>query len=269
MNQTKVKIASHRGCFGGNIVENTLPAFETALRCGADIVETDIHKTKDNVMILFHDNSPKRLLGLAGDVADYTLEELRSRPLLNAIGNPSGHYVNTLEELLVALKGRCMINLDQCWHFIDNVYAMVAAHGMEEQALIKSRAPYDDAIAWLQKHDYAPRFIPVITCDEELKQFHALPKELRLPQVEVFFHNDTDELISHRFVTELHDRGLQLWVNALSLGSGIDLSAHHDDQVSLTVSPEDGWGWLVAHGADVIQTDWTAPLRRYLDTIGR
>ena len=59
-------------------MENTLPAFEAAIRAGADIVETDIHITKDNVMILFHDPAPMRLLGLPGMVEDYSLEELRA-----------------------------------------------------------------------------------------------------------------------------------------------------------------------------------------------
>lgn len=269
MESQKVLIASHRGCFGGNIIENTLPAFEAALRCGADILETDIHKTKDNVMILYHDPSPMRLLGLPGEVGDYTLEALRRTTLLNVIGAPSDSRVATLDELLAAMKGRCLINLDQCWHFIDEVYAAVCEYGMEEQALIKGRVPYDDVVAWVRSRDFVPQFIPIITCDEELDCFRALPKALRIPQVEVFLNEDTDRLISAGFVSEMNDRGIRLWVNALSLGRGTDMSAHHDDDISLTVSPDEGWGWLVRHGVGVIQTDWTAQLRRYLDAIGR
>ncbi|MDD3336401.1 MAG: glycerophosphodiester phosphodiesterase family protein [Eubacteriales bacterium] len=268
MENQKVLIASHRGCFGGNIVENTLEAFEAAICCGADIVETDIHKTKDGVMILFHDPSPMRLLELPGLVEDYTLAELRSAPLKNVIGNRSDSYVTTLDELLTALKGRCLINLDQCWHFIDEVYDAVAAKGMEDQALIKGRVPYDEVVAWIRSRGFVPQFIPIITCDEELAQFDTLPKELRIPQVEVFVQNDEDHLISPAFIARLQQRGIRLWINALSLGGGIDMSAHHDDDRSLTVSPDEGWGWLIRRGVGVIQTDWTAQLRRYLDAQG-
>ena len=166
----KVLIAAHRGRFGGNIVENTLPAFEAALCCGADIVETDIRRTKDDVLILFHDESPERLLRLPGPVGNYTYDELRRPQLLNVIGEPSGTHINTLDELLPTLRGRCMINLDQCWHFIDRVYDRVAAYGMEDQALIKGRVPYADAVAWARRRDWRPQFIPIVTCDAELAQ---------------------------------------------------------------------------------------------------
>ncbi|MEG2434659.1 MAG: hypothetical protein RSB25_23755, partial [Acinetobacter sp.] len=63
------------------------------------------------------------------------------------------------------------------------------------------------------------------------------------------------------------ERNIRLWVNALSLGGGMDMSAHHDDDVSMTRSADEGWGWLVQHGAGIIQTDWTSELRHYLDSI--
>ena len=265
----KVWIASHRGRFGGNIVENTLPAFEAALRCGADIVEMDVRKTKDQVMILFHDESPQRLLGLPGNVSDYTLAELRAKPLLNVIGLPSGLHVATLTEALRALKGRCMLNLDQCWGYMDEVYALLEKEGMAEQALIKGRAPYDEAIAWLRQWHWQPQYIPVLTTDEDIPAYEALPSSLRVPMVEVFLKHDADRLISPAFVAGVQARGARLWLNALALGEGITLSAWHDDTRSLTVSPEEGWGWLMRHGASVIQTDWPRELRTYLDSIGR
>ena len=85
--------------------------------------------------------------------------------------------------------------------------------------------------------------------------------------MEVFLTGEDDRLISPSFVRSLEERGIRLWVNALSLGRGIDMSAGHDDTVSMTRSPDEGWGWLIRHGARVIQTDWPAELRRYLDTI--
>ena len=41
LRMSRIQIASHRGRFGGNVVENTIPAFEAALYCGADILQTD------------------------------------------------------------------------------------------------------------------------------------------------------------------------------------------------------------------------------------
>ncbi len=162
-----------------------------------------------------------------------------------------------------------MINLDQCWDFMDQVYDLVEAMGMEDQALIKGRAPYDEAVAWARKRQWKPKFIPIIASDEEIPLFEALPEEMNMPLVEVFLTSDEDKLISPAFVAGLKRRGMKLWVNSLSLGSGIDLSAHHDDDVSVTDDPGKGWGWLIDHGVEVIQTDWPSELRRYLDHIGK
>lgn len=40
------------------------------------------------------------------------------------------------------------------------------------------------------------------------------------------------------------------------------LSAGHNDDVSITGAPQDGWGWLAQKGFDMIQRDW--PLQAYL-----
>ena len=91
-----------------------------------------------------------------------------------------------------ALKGRCFINFDQCWGFVDEVYEAARQRGMEDQALIKGRVPYDTALRWLEKNDYRPAFIPIITCVEEIAAYRALPEKVRVPIVEVFAHTDDD-----------------------------------------------------------------------------
>lgn len=259
-----VKIAAHRGRFGGNVVENTLEAFEAALYCGADIVEMDVRRTKDGQLILFHDPSPKRLLGLEGRTEEYTLEELRRAPLFNVIGQPSASRVTLLDEALDALKGRCMINLDQCWGFVDEVYEHLRRRDMEDQALIKGKVPYDGAVRWLEKNDFRPQFIPIITCDEEREQWKTLPAKARIPIVEVFFRSDDSAVIAPDFVEEIHGAGAALWVNALTLSGTYTLCAWHDDNTSLSGRPKEGWEWLIRRGADIIQTDWAGELANYI-----
>ena len=43
--EKKVLIMAHRGVCGANIIENTMEAFELALRQGADILEMDVFRT--------------------------------------------------------------------------------------------------------------------------------------------------------------------------------------------------------------------------------
>ena len=68
---------AHRGA-SEYTPENTFLAFYTGMYMEANGIETDVQMTKDGILVLFHDNTIKRLTGKEGVVADYTLEEFRS-----------------------------------------------------------------------------------------------------------------------------------------------------------------------------------------------
>ena len=53
------KIFGHRG-FSGKYPENTMLAFEKAVEIGCDGIELDVHLTKDNVLVIIHDEDIKR-----------------------------------------------------------------------------------------------------------------------------------------------------------------------------------------------------------------
>jgi len=57
--------------------ENTLPAFEAAVRSGADMVELDLRRTRDGEIVVLHDPSLTRLWGVDQAVADLDLPALR------------------------------------------------------------------------------------------------------------------------------------------------------------------------------------------------
>jgi glycerophosphoryl diester phosphodiesterase len=57
--------------------ENTLAAFRRAFADGADILETDLHLTKDNVIVCLHDATVDRTTDGRGAVAEMTLAELK------------------------------------------------------------------------------------------------------------------------------------------------------------------------------------------------
>jgi len=69
-------VICHRGAaeFG---IENTLAAYEAALRLGADGVEIDLRRTRDGVLVLFHDDMLDRLTDGLGTVSDLSYAELR------------------------------------------------------------------------------------------------------------------------------------------------------------------------------------------------
>ena len=67
---------AHRG-FSGKYPENTMLAFKKAYEAGCDGIELDVHLTKDNVMVIIHDEDIERTTNGKGAVRDFTYDELR------------------------------------------------------------------------------------------------------------------------------------------------------------------------------------------------
>jgi glycerophosphoryl diester phosphodiesterase len=77
-------------------LENTLAAFQHAVALGYTHLETDVHVTRDGVLLAFHDAVLDRVTDTSGSIADLTLEEVRAA----RIGDH--HQVPTLAELFDA-----------------------------------------------------------------------------------------------------------------------------------------------------------------------
>lgn len=58
-------------------LENTMAAFEHAARLGYGYLETDVHVTRDGVLLAFHDDVLDRVTDRCGALADLTLDQIR------------------------------------------------------------------------------------------------------------------------------------------------------------------------------------------------
>ena len=69
---------AHRGLHDNksDAPENSMRAFKKAVDAGYGI-ELDVHITKDEIPVVFHDDTLKRVCGVEGKISDYTLEELK------------------------------------------------------------------------------------------------------------------------------------------------------------------------------------------------
>jgi len=106
MKQKKMLIA-HRG-LSATYPENTLPAFEQALKLNIDAIEFDVRMTRDGVPVLSHDERIDRCgSGKTGLIRDFTFEELRKLDF-GAWKSPefAGTRIPTLFELLDLVDSR-------------------------------------------------------------------------------------------------------------------------------------------------------------------
>jgi glycerophosphoryl diester phosphodiesterase len=108
----KPLVVAHRG--GAALApENTLAAFANAIKLGVDMVECDVHLSKDGQVVVMHDPDVSRTTDGRGQIGDLTLAELKT---LNAAAKFPGGYaaqtVPTLAELLDLVKGKTILQIE-------------------------------------------------------------------------------------------------------------------------------------------------------------
>src|SRR5436309_6496978 len=105
-------IGAHRGA-SARAPENTLAAFRAALEDGAELVELDVHLTRDGRLAVIHDEETRRTTGTAGVVAELSMAELRR---LDAGRHKGRHWVGEpipeLGDVIAALRGRLLVNVE-------------------------------------------------------------------------------------------------------------------------------------------------------------
>ena len=263
-----INIAAHRGSCGGNIPPNTSVAYEAALFQGANILEADVARSADGVFYMFHTGSgnEKYYLGIDCAFEDLTSKELDKIHLNNELGKDTLYRLNRLEDILLQFKGQCIINLDRSWEYWEEIMPMVRKMDMVDQILLKSPCKKE----WIEKAgavaaDFA--YMPIIS--EDIMSFYELGGD-RLPGfigAELVFATEESPILRDCTVEMLHKDGKIAWGNSIQFSAKKILSAGHNDDISLSGNPDAGWGWLIRHGFDIIQTDWVCALKNYVETL--
>ena len=141
-------IFAHRGASRA-APENTLPAFEAAIRLGADGVELDVQYSSDGAMVIFHNATLEKTSDGTGRVTAHTLSELRALDA-GSWFDPAfaGTRIPTLDEVLDLLKDKLLINIElkvlealRSGLAADTVKS-VRAYGMADRVVISSFNPF-------------------------------------------------------------------------------------------------------------------------------
>ncbi len=139
---------AHRG--GGAVrPEETLPAFENALAVGADVLEFDVHRTADGVLVAMHDDTVDRTTDGVGAIADMTFDALRMLDAgyqFTADGGQTYPYrgmgvvVPTVDEILGAFPGAyfCIEIKGTQPEIPGELLAAIAAHEATERVVLAS-----------------------------------------------------------------------------------------------------------------------------------
>ena len=125
------RVIAHRG-LALDHPENTLGAFSAAVNSGADILETDVHLSRDGSVIVAHDPDLTRVAGRPGLVADFSERELAEIDLGSGEGFP------TLDQLLSQFP-HAKFNIDLKTRTAVEPFAeIIRAHRAESRILATS-----------------------------------------------------------------------------------------------------------------------------------
>lgn len=230
---------AHRGG-AGDWPENSMTAFAGAVELGFRYVETDVHATADGVLVAFHDDRLDRVTDQQGAIAELPWDTVRRARI------DGREPIPLLEDILGAWPD-LRINIDPKHdNAVDPLIAVLRRSGAVERVCVGSFSDHrievvrtalgpglctglgPRATAALRAASYG---LPVGTITGQCAQVPTRVKGLTL--------------VDRRFVTEAHDRGLEVHV--------------------WTIDEPDEMDRLLDLGVDGIMTDRPAVLRQVLE----
>jgi glycerophosphoryl diester phosphodiesterase len=229
-----VMVAAHRAGHNGH-VENSLSAIQHAIDIGVDIIEVDVKVTTDSVVVLNHDGKIDRTTNGTGDPEKYTWAELQKFRLEMPDGTLTNERLATLEEALVMVKGKAMVDIDIKTSNLKPVVDVIKKTGTTQQVCFFDN-DYDalkEVISLLPEALLMPRAYSYQMADSALKVFSA-----EVIHIDESFY--TPELTSL-----IKSKNARIWINALD-GA--------DRQIRIGNGPA-AIDTLVRFGANIIQTD--------------
>lgn len=109
---TKIAIIAHRGA-SGSAPENTIAAIQLALKMEADMIEIDVHLSKDGIPVIIHDETLNRTTNGKGEVKNFNVEDLKKLDAGKWFSDKYiGEKIPTLEEVITLIKGKCILLIE-------------------------------------------------------------------------------------------------------------------------------------------------------------
>ncbi|PIF47416.1 glycerophosphoryl diester phosphodiesterase [Chryseobacterium sp. 52] len=245
--QDKIMVVAHRADWR-EAPENSLMAVRKAIEKGINMVEIDLALTKDNVLILMHDNTIDRTTTGKGKPSDYTLEEIKKLYLRDGLGVPTQMRIPTLEEILDVTQGKVFINLDKAFDYFDLVYPILKKRNLFDEVLFKGTATYEEFNKKYGTIKNEIHYMPIVRLakNEGWPKINDYLNNYKVYGFELTLGSDESHLINFK---DIQKKGARVWVNSL----WPQQSAGHNDD--LVLENPDAYEWFVKNNINIIQTD--------------
>lgn len=262
-NNKEILVAAHRGDWR-NAPENSLKALLNSIEKGFDVMELDVKMTRDSQMVVMHDNTIDRTTNAKGKVSDYTLDEILKFKLKNGLGRVTPHGIPTMKEMMLAAKGKIIINVDKGNDHLKEVFKVLEETGTLNQSIVNVGDNIDYAklksAERIPEQAYLMVVVDMKRADAAAVTSSYLPNKRSI--IQPIFSSDTLENL--KTIPEIAKKQV-VWLNSLwpSLNGG-----HDDDKAVEENLKQESWGWLIAKKPSILQTDRPAELLLYLKQAG-
>ncbi|PCJ89096.1 MAG: glycerophosphodiester phosphodiesterase [Flavobacteriales bacterium] len=207
-------VIAHRGA-SGSAPENTLASIKKAMETGANMIEIDVHLSKDDTVVLMHDSKVDRTTNGTGKVQELTLEELKKLDAGSWFNEKfSSEKIPTLEEVLKAINGKCKLLIEvkgksKTYQGIEKqIVDLINKYNAKNWCIVQSfHTPYientyrlDSAIE-VHKLIISPlRLFPFIYMDDGLR-FGSIKKFTYAKSI-----NPNHKAVSKKFIKKIHSQ---------------------------------------------------------------
>lgn len=247
---SRPSITAHRG---NSMVmpENTIAAFASAIACGADVIELDVQYTLDREIIVFHDDSLRRLCKNNAEIKTLNYDTLLKYDIAQNFSLPNTdsidpgiwepyesygidayqayHTIPTLEQVLAFSKGKVDLNIE-------------IKEGKQNRGIEK------EIVSLLEEYDYLDHCVIVskdASCLKHIKTIHEKAKTIYLLPIAYGKYSNLDYIdgvsikssfLTRKLVNDIHDNEKEIY--------------------AWTVNQEDEMDRMYALGIDSLITDY-------------
>ncbi len=238
----KLVIIAHRGSHL-NIPENTLAAYENAIKEGADYVEIDLRTTKDGHLVIMHDESVTRMTGKKGQIKDLDYSEIRDLKIQPTGKEDTTTYrIPDFKSVLNLCKGRINIYLDFKDADVEKTYRLIKEAGMQ-----------NNVVVYLNKEEQYGQWKNVTP---QVPLMASLPENMNISQLNNLLDKRPVEVVDNAYSNDMinlmHKRKIAVWLDVQSKDEG-----------------PGKWEQALNQGVDGLQTDHPEKLMKYLDDQGK
>lgn len=247
-----VVLLAHRG-FSGRFPENTILAFSKAAELPIDGLEMDIYATRDDVLVVSHDDSVARMTNGNGRIQQYTLAELKELDAGYRFSKDGGKtFPFRGQGITIPTMDEVLAHFPDLWLNVD----------------IKQHEPrvVDQFCNLIRRHDAARQLCVGSFSDETVQRFRAACPEV----VTLSTYSEIRELYAWQLfhLSHFFERGghaMQIPPKHKKFGITFDMvapgfvQAAHDHNMAIhlwTINDPNQMGKFVAQGVDGLITDF-------------